>query len=125
MDSFKEIIGNADKLFSLIKVYAIKGSKETTQILLELYYVMVSDSTSKTDKFLIGVALAYQTVPKDLLPTSKLGLLGFIDNAAALMFAYKKIKCAVTPEISLKVKSTMQLWFPDIETDEIDFEQID
>ncbi|MDY6372443.1 MAG: DUF1232 domain-containing protein [Bacteroidales bacterium] len=111
MDNFKDIAGNAEKLLDGIKRYAVKGGKETTKIMLELYYVMVAKETPSLDKILIGAALAYQTVPTDLLPRSKFGLLGFFDNAAALMFAYKKVKKAVTPEISQKVDETLEKWF--------------
>lgn len=115
MDDFKDIINSAEKIWDGIKLYAVKGGRETTKIMLELYYVMVAKETSTVDKILIGAALAYQTVPKDLLPKSKFGLLGFFDNAAALMFAYNRVKKAVTPEITQKVDETLQKWFGNVD----------
>ena len=126
MDNFKDIAGNAEKLLDGIKRYAVKGGKETTKIMLELYYVMVAKETPSLDKILIGAALAYQTVPTDLLPRSKFGLLGFFDNAAALTYAYKKVKKAVTPEISQKVDATLEKWFGSKkESEEFDMEYVD
>lgn len=126
MDNFKDIAGNAEKLLDGIKRYAVKGGKETTKVMLELYFVMVAKETPSLDKILIGAALAYQTVPTDLLPRSKFGLLGFFDNAAALTYAYKKVKKAVTPEISQKVDATLEKWFGSKkEVEEFDMEYVD
>lgn len=126
MDSFKDIVGNTEKIWDGIKHYAVKGGKETTKIMLELYYVMVDKETSSLDKILIGAALAYQTVPTDLLPRSKFGLLGFFDNAAALTYAYKKVKKAVTPEISQKVDTALEKWFGGKkEAEDFDMEYVD
>lgn len=126
MDDFTNYIDNEDFMLSSIKDYAIKGARETTRVLLELYYVMIDPNTSKIDKFLIGSAIAYQTIPKDLLPTSKFGLLGYIDNAAALAFAYKKVKKVVTSEIAAKVDETLNKWFVQNEdNDLIEFEEIE
>jgi len=121
--SFQEFAGNADKIWQSIKAYAKKGGRVATKVLLELYYVMIDKNTSGTDKFLIGAALAYQVLPTDLLPKSRLGLLGFIDNAAALTYAYNKVKQAVTPEIETKVENTLLKWFGE-DGDYVEFEEI-
>ena len=79
-------------------------------MMLELYYVMLSDKTSKFNKLVIGAALAYQLLPNDLLPKEDYGLLGYLDNATALYLAYKRIKKSVTPEIKQKVDETLESW---------------
>ena len=109
--NFQEFAGNADQLLASIKEYAKKAGWATTKTLLELYYVMVDPNTPRTDKLLIGAAIAYQILLKDLLPKSKFGLLGFLDNIAVLAFAYQKVKGAVTPEIETKVNATLEKWF--------------
>lgn len=109
--NFQEFAGNADKLLASIKDYAKKAGRATTKTLLELYYVMVDPNTPRTDKLLIGAAIAYQVLPKDLLPKSKFGLLGYFDNIAVLAFAYQKVKGAVTPEIETRVNATLGKWF--------------
>ncbi len=121
--SFQEFAGNADKIWQSIKDYAKKGGRAATKTLLELYYVMVDKNTIGTDRLLIGAALAYQVLPKDLLPRSRFGLLGFLDNVAALTYAYNKVKQAVTPEIEAKVEDNLLKWFG-ADGDYAEFEEI-
>lgn len=104
------LLSNAGMGLEYIKKQAAKGSKETTRMMLELYYVMLSDKTSKFNKLVIGAALAYQLLPNDLLPKEDYGLLGYLDNATALYLAYKRIKKSVTPEIKQKVDETLESW---------------
>lgn len=107
---YDKLLGYAGGALNAIKNFAVTGSKETTRIMLELYYVMMSEQTSKFDKFLIGAALAYQLMPNDFMPQSKYGLLSFLDNAGALMYAYKKVQKAVTPDITQQVEDTLCSW---------------
>ena len=100
---YDRLLSNAGMGLEYIKKQAAKGSKETTRMMLELYYVMLSDKTSKFNKLVIGAALAYQLLPNDLLPKEDYGLLGYLDNATALYLAYKRIKKSITPEIKQKV----------------------
>lgn len=123
--SFQEFAGNADKIWQSIKDYAKKGGRAATKVLLELYYVMMDKNTSGTDKLLIGAALAYQVLPTDLLPKSRFGLLGFLDNVTALTYAYNKVKQAVTPEIEAKVEEVLFKWFGDANGDYAEFEEIE
>ena len=71
---YDKIIHNAGLILEYIKKQAIVGSKETTRTLLELYFVMMSDKTSKFYKFLIGAALAYQVMPNDFFPREDYGI---------------------------------------------------
>ena len=107
---YDRLLSNAGMGLEYIKKQAAKGSKETTRMMLELYYVMLSDKTSKFNKLVIGAALAYQLLPNDLLPKEDYGLLGYLDNATALYLAYKRIKKSVTPEIKKKVDETLESW---------------
>lgn len=107
---YDRLISNAGLGLENIKRQAAKGSKETTRMMLELYFVMMSDTTSKFNKMIIGSALAYQLLPNDFLPKEDYGILGYLDNATALYLAYKRIKKAVTPEIKQKVEDTLANW---------------
>lgn len=107
---YDKIINNAGLGLEYIKKQATKGSKETTRMMLELYFVMMSEKTSKFNKLIIGSALAYQLLPNDFLPKEDYGVLGYLDNATALYLAYKRIKKAVTPEIKKKVDDTLASW---------------
>lgn len=107
---YDKLRGYADNGLDSIKNFAIVGSKETTRMMLELYYVMMSENTSKFNKLIIGAALAYQLLPNDVLPKEDYGMLGYLDNATALYLAYKRIKKNVSPEIKQKVDETLAEW---------------
>ena len=91
------------------------GTKETSKMMLELYYVMLSEKTSKFNKIVIGAAFAYQFLPNDFLSKEEYGILGYLDNATILYFAYKRVKKSVSPEISKKVEETMNSWLSSVE----------
>lgn len=107
---YDKLINNAGLGLEYIKKQAAKGSKETTRMMLELYYVMMSDQTSRFNKIIIGSALAYQLLPNDFMSRDDYGVLGVLDNAALLLFAYKRVKKSVTPEIKQKVDDTLAEW---------------
>lgn len=111
MENILDKLGNSEHILGEIKSYAKKAGKESTRMVLELYYVMKSPKTPVMDKTIIGAALAYQILPKDILSTKSLGIIGLVDNAAALILAYKKVKKRVTPEIRSQVDATLSLWF--------------
>lgn len=113
MDNILDKLGNSEQIWEKIKGYAKTAGIESTRIMLELFYVMKSPDTPIMDKTIIGAALAYQILPKDLLSTKNLGILGLVDNAAALLLAYKKVKQRVTPEIKSRVDETIKQWFGD------------
>lgn len=107
---YDKLINNAGQGLGYIKKQAAKGSIETTRMMLELYFVMMNDNTSKLNKLIIGAALAYQFLPNDFFPKEDYGALGYLDNATALYLAYKRIKKSVTPEIKQKVDDTLAEW---------------
>lgn len=107
---YKRLLGYAGEMLDGIKHYAVKGSKETTRLMLELYYTMMADSTSRFNKLIIAVALAYQFLPNDLISRDEYGALGFLDNGVALYIVYRKVKGSITPEISKKVDDTLNKW---------------
>jgi len=47
----------------------------------------------------------------DLIPRSVYKLLGVLDDGAAMLYVYKKIKDKITPEIMMKVEDTLNEWF--------------
>lgn len=111
MDNILNIFDNNEELWNKIKMFAKSAGIETTRTVLELCYVMKSPDTPLMDKTIIASALAYQILPKDLLSTKKLGILGLVDNGAALYIAYKRVKNRVTPEIKAKVDEKLNQWF--------------
>ena len=68
-------------------------------------------NTPTKDKVLIYAALVYTILPMDLIPRRVYRLLGVLDDGAAVLFVYKKIKDKITPEIMMKVEDTLNDWF--------------
>lgn len=120
---------NADKLVEKIKSinwnekiedircrlhpYALKYGHIASRPLLQFYYVMQAPETTTLEKAMIYGAVIYTVSPVNLLPKSVYGLLGCMDEGAAITFVYKKIKNKITPEIQLKVERTLNEWFGD------------
>ena len=113
MDELSNLFGGAEQLWQYIKIYATKAGREATRIVLELYYVVKSPHTPALDKTLIIAALGYQLLPDDkkLLSREKYGLLGLLDNGAALALAYNRVKTRVTPQIEAQVDAILNQWF--------------
>lgn len=111
MDTLSNIFGSTEQLWQLIKQFAVKAGRETTRIVLELYYVLKAPTTPVMDKTIIVGALAYQLLPKDLLNRKNFGILGLADNVATLAIAYNRVKHHVTPEIKTQVEDTLNQWF--------------
>ena len=113
MDELSNLFGSAEQLWQYIKIYAAKAGREATRVVLELYYVVKSPNTPALDKTLIIAALGYQLLPDDkkLLSREKYGLLGLLDNGAALALAYNRVKTRVTPQIEAQVDAILNQWF--------------
>lgn len=111
MDTLSSILGNPEQLWQYIKQYAVKAGRESTRIVLELYYVLKAPTTPIMDKTIIIGALAYQLLPKDLLSHKKFGILGLADNVATLAIAYNRVKHHVTPDIKTQVEDVLNQWF--------------
>lgn len=113
MDELSNLFGGAEQLWQYIKTYAAKAGREATRVVLELYYVVKSPHTPALDKTLIIAALGYQLLPDDkkLLSREKYGLLGLLDNGAALALAYNRVKTRVTPQIGAQVDAILNQWF--------------
>ncbi len=102
---------NYDKLLPKIKTYTKQVGRKAAKPLLEIYFVLKVDSTPRSEKGWIIAALAYIFVPLDLIPFRKFGLLGWLDDGAAIAFAYNKVKKHITPQISFEVDRMLDLWF--------------
>lgn len=113
MDELNNLFGGAEQLWQCIEAYAAEAGREATRIVLELYYVVKSPYTPALDKTLIITALGYQLIPDDkkLLSREKYGLLGLLDNGAALALAYNRVKTRVTPQIEAQVDAILNQWF--------------
>ena len=103
--------GKINSLIDKVRPWALKVGRATARPLLQCYYVLDDDNTSTLDRVLIYGAIIYSVVSKDLLPRSVYGVLGVLDDGAAMLYAYKKIKSKITPQINAKVEDTLNEWF--------------
>lgn len=101
----------ASELFEKLRPYAFKVGRVAAKPMLQFYYVMNDERTSMLDRILIYAAIIYTISPVSLIPSAVYKLLGVLDEGAAVLYVYKKIKEKITPEINYKVESTLNEWF--------------
>ena len=98
-------------LIDSIRPYALKAGRVVARPLLQFYYVLEDDKTSTLDRALIYAAIIYTISPVSILPRAIYKLIGVLDEGAAVMFVYKKVKDKITPAINAKVDHTLNDWF--------------
>lgn len=103
--------GKVGKLYEKLKPYAIKVGRVSAKPLLQFYYVMNDKKTSTLDRILIYAAIIYTISPVSLIPSAVYKLLGVLDEGAAVLYVYKKIKEKITPEIEWQAEKTLNDWF--------------
>lgn len=105
---------NLSEVWKYIREYAGDAGREAARVVLELFFVMKSPSTSIIDKGIIIAAFAYQLLPEDIIPRDKYGLLSLLDNGVTIAFAYSRVKADVTPEIRAQVDAILDSWFGEV-----------
>ena len=103
--------GQINALMDKVRPWALKAGRIAARPLLQFYYVMDDDNTSTLDRILIYAAIIYTVSPVSILPAAVYRLLGVLDEGAAALYVYKKIKGKITPEINAKVEDTLNEWF--------------
>lgn len=113
MEKVKDIDwrGKSYELINQIRPYALKAGRVASRPLLQFYYVMDDENTAAIDRILIYGAIIYTISPLSLIPSAVYKLLGVLDEGAAILYVYKKIKEKITPEINRKVEDTLNDWF--------------
>lgn len=99
------------ELMEKLKPYAQTVGRAMAKPLLQFYYVMADGSTPILDKVLIYAAIFYTISPVSMIPSSVYKLLGVLDEGAAILYVYKKVKERITSEIEFKVESILDEWF--------------
>ena len=102
---------NVSQLRENIKIYAKRVSRIGARPVLLLYYVMTDEATPRSVKITIGSALAYLVLPVDIISSKEHPFLGRVDEAAAIVLAYQKVRKYITPEIEHKTDATLDKWF--------------
>ena len=103
--------GKINALMDKLRPWAVKAGRAATRPLLQFYYVMDDENTSTLDRVLIYAAIIYTISPVSLLPSAVYRFLGMLDEGAALLYVYNKVKDKITPEINVKVEDTLNAWF--------------
>lgn len=98
-------------LIDKVRPYGLKAGRVVTRPLLQLYYVLDDDKTSTLDRVMIYAAIIYTISPVSILPSAVYRLIGILDEGAAVMYVYKKVKNKITPAINAKVDHTLNEWF--------------
>ena len=101
----------ADEVMAWLKPYAVKVGRVAAKPMLQFYYVMTDEDTSTLDRILVYAAILYTISPVSLVPSAVYKVLGILDEGAAMMFVYKKVKERITPDIDNKVEQTLHEWF--------------
>ena len=101
----------ADEVMKWLKPYAIKVGRVAARPLLQFYYVMTDEKTSTLDRVLVYAAILYTISPVSLVPSAVFKVLGILDEGAAMLYVYKKVKECITPDIDRKVDNTLNEWF--------------
>lgn len=117
IDSLLEKVKDVDwkekgnDLYEKLTPYAKKVGRAAAKPLLQFYFVLSDDKTKTLDRVLIYAAIIYTVSPVSMIPSAVYKLLGILDEGAAILFVYNKVKCNITPDIEMKVNQTLDEWF--------------
>lgn len=100
-----------NRIYIKLQPYALKVGRVAARPLLQFYYVMKDEKTSTLDRILIYAAIIYTISPVSLIPSAVFKFIGVLDEGAAVLYVYKKIKDKITPEINAQVDETLDQWF--------------
>lgn len=100
-----------NRIYIKLQPYALKVGRVAARPLLQFYYVMKDEKTSALDRILIYAAIIYTISPVSLIPSAVFKFIGVLDEGAAVLYVYKKIKGKITPEINAQVDETLDQWF--------------
>lgn len=92
-----------------VEEYIKKGGRAAGRPVLTTYYVMTADTTPESERSNIMIALVAV-----VLPTSVENLFGqafMVGKGIAAVYAYKKVKKFITPQIKDKVEAKLDEWF--------------
>lgn len=92
-----------------VEDYIKTGGRAAGRPVLTVYYVMTADTTpdsERTNIMLALIAIVFPTGIEDVL-----GQLLMIGKGAAAIYAYKKVKKYITPQIKDKVEAKLDEWF--------------
>lgn len=97
-----------DELYLKVEKYIKKAGRTAGRPVLTTYYVMVAESTPESERTNIMLALVAIVIPTGV--EDLLGQIFLVGKGAAAVYAYKKVKKYVTPQIKDKVEAKLDEW---------------
>lgn len=98
-----------DEIRLKVEEYIKKGGRSAGRPVLTTYYVMTADTTPESERSNIMLALVAVVFPTSI--EDVLGQLFMVGKGFAAVYAYKKVKKFITPQIKDKVEAKLDEWF--------------
>lgn len=98
-----------DEIRLKVEEYIKKGGRAVGRPVLTTYYVMTAESTPESERSNIMLALVAVVFPTSI--EDVLGQLFMVGKGFAAVYAYKKVKKFITPQIKDKVEAKLDEWF--------------
>lgn len=98
-----------DEIRLKVEEYIKKGGRAAGRPVLTAYYVLTADSTPESEKTNIMIALVAIVFPTSI--EDLLGQVFMVGKGFAAVYAYKKVKKYITPQIKDKVEAKLDEWF--------------
>jgi uncharacterized membrane protein YkvA (DUF1232 family) len=90
--------------------FAVSAGAKVSYCVLLLYFLLVSDSSSKYEKISIIGALSYFVMTNDAVPDFLPGL-GFVDDLGALSLVLRSVRNQLSQEIHVLAEEKLNNWF--------------
>jgi hypothetical protein len=100
-----------DEIRIKVEEYIKKGGRAAGRPVLTAYYVMTADTTPESERTNIMIALVAIVFPTSI--EDVLGQIFMVGKGFAAVYAYKKVKKYITPQIKDKVEAKLDEWFHD------------
>ncbi len=97
-----------DEIYTKVEKYIKKVGRTAGRPVLTTYYVMIAESTPKSEQNNIMLALIAIVIPTGI--EDLLGQIFWVGKGAAAVYAYKKVKKYITPQIEDKVEAKLDEW---------------
>ena len=100
-----------DDIRTKVEEYIKKAGRATGRPVLAAYYVMTAGTTPDNERTNIMLALVAIVFPASI--EDVLGQIFMVGKGFAAVYAYKKVKKYITPQIKDKVEAKLDEWFHD------------
>ncbi|MEL5893659.1 hypothetical protein AAE250_09165 [Bacteroides sp. GD17] len=97
-----------DEIRIKVEEYIKKAGRVAGRPVLTVYYVMTADTTPESERANIMLALVAIVFPTSI--EDVLGQIFLVGKGAAAVYAYKKVKKFITPQILDKVEAKLDEW---------------